>query len=125
MWRLVISQLLVPGVARRAGVGEDDALLELARVDVERDALDAVHAELDRRDAAVERRAVVLHAGRHANRLALDVHRDLQQVVRVATTRRSTAASAPQTAIVSADEPAMPAPAGDSPRVVSVAFSSR
>ena len=31
---------------------------------------------------------------------------------------------APQTAILSAEEPAIPAPAGDSPRVVSVAFSS-
>jgi hypothetical protein len=31
-------------------------------------------------------------------------------------------ASAPQTATVSADDPAIPAPAGDSPRVVSVAF---
>jgi hypothetical protein len=34
-------------------------------------------------------------------------------------------ASALQTAIVSADDPAIPAPAGDSPRVVSVACSSR
>ena len=33
-------------------------------------------------------------------------------------------ARAPQTATVNADEPAMPAPAGDSPRVVSVALSS-
>ena len=80
MWRFVISQLLVPGVARRAGVGEDDAPLELARIDIERDAADAVDAELDRRDAAVERRTIVLHAGRHANRLALDVHRHLQQM---------------------------------------------
>ena len=34
-------------VARRAGVGEDDPLLELRRVDVEGDAPDAVDAELD------------------------------------------------------------------------------
>ena len=60
-------------------------------IDVERDARDAVDAELDRRDAAVERRPVVLHAGRHADRLALDVHRDLQQIARRRTTRRSTA----------------------------------
>ena len=51
----------------------------------------------------------------------------------IATWRRSSGridapvqrASAPQAAMVSADDPAMPAPAGDSPRVVSVAFSSR
>ena len=70
------------GVARRAGVGEHDAALELARIDVERDAADAVDAELDRGDAAVQRRPIVLHAGRHADRLALDVHRHLQQVAR-------------------------------------------
>ena len=34
-------------------------------------------------------------------------------------------ASAPQTATFSADDPAMPAPAGDSPRVRSVRFSAR
>ena len=47
--------------------------------------------ELDRRDAAVQRRPVVLHAGRHADRLALDVHRDLQQMPRRRRTRRSSA----------------------------------
>ena len=41
------------------------------------------------RDAAVERRPVVLHAGRHADRLALDVHRDLQQVRPASGRRRS------------------------------------
>ena len=90
-----------------------------------RDAADAVDAELDRGDAAVERRPVVLHAGRHANRLALDVHRHLQQLLRDPPTRSVQRASAPHDAMVSADDPAMPAPAGDSPRVVSVAFSSR
>ncbi len=88
------------------------------------DAPDAVDVELDRRDAAVQRRPVVLDAGRDPDGLALDVHRDLEQVLgRIdAPVQR---ASAPQAAIVSADDPAMPAPAGDSPRVVSVAFSSR
>ena len=86
---------------------------------------DAVDAELDRRDAAVQRRPIVLHAGRHADRLALDVHRDLQEMLGVVGRCRSSAPARRTTAIVSADEPAMPAPAGDSPRVVSVAFSSR
>ena len=67
------------GVARLAGVAEDDALLELGEIDVERHALDAVDLELQRRDAAVERRAVVLQAGGHVDRLRLDVHGDLQQ----------------------------------------------
>ena len=71
------------GVARRARVGEHDSLLELSRVDVERDPPDAVHPELDGRDAAVQRGTVVLHAGRHADRLALDVHRDLQQALSI------------------------------------------
>ena len=76
-------------VARRAGVGEDDAALELARVDVERDAADAVDAQLDGGDPAVQRRPIVLHAGRHADRLALDVHRHLQQILGVGSSRRS------------------------------------
>ncbi len=88
MCRLVMSQLLVPEFLRRAGVGQDDALLELARIDVERDASNAGDAELDGRDAAVERRAVVLHAGRDANGLALDVHRHLQQMLRHRRARR-------------------------------------
>ena len=50
-------------------------------IDVEPDAADAVDAQLDRRDAAVERRPIVLHAGRHLDRLALDVHRHLQQIL--------------------------------------------
>ena len=68
---------------------------------------------------------VVLDAGRHPDRLALDVHRDLEEVLGIASTRPVQRASAPHAAMVSADDPAMPAPAGDSPRVVSVAFSSR
>ncbi len=74
--------------------------------------------------AAVQRRTVVLHAGRHADGLTLDVHGHAQQILRVADAPVHRA-SAPQAAMVSADDPAMPAPAGDSPRVVSVAFSSR
>ncbi len=72
--------------------------------------------ELERGDAAVQRRPVVLQAGRHVDRLRLDVHGDLEQrlglVVRAAAIRRSAA----QTATFSADEPAIPAPAGDSRR---------
>ena len=75
-----------PGVARCAGVGEDDAACELAGIDVELDPTDAVDAQLDRRDAAVERRAVILNAGRNANGLALDVHRHLEQMVGVGGT---------------------------------------
>ena len=59
------------------------------------DAADAVDAELDRRDAAVQRRPVVLHAGRHADRLALDVHRDLQQIARASCDAPVQRASAP------------------------------
>ena len=52
------------GIARLAGVAEDDPLLQLAEVDVERHAVDAVDLELQRGDAAVEGRPVVLQAGR-------------------------------------------------------------
>src|SRR5581483_5183394 len=69
-----------PRVAGRAGVGEHDAALQFVRVDVERDAADAVSAQFDGGDPAVERGAVVLDAGRDADRLAFDVHRDLQDV---------------------------------------------
>src|SRR5262249_9224399 len=47
-------------VARRAGVDEHDALLELAGVDVDSDALDGFGTELDGRDAAIQRRAEIL-----------------------------------------------------------------
>ena len=70
-----------PGVPRRAGIGQDDPALQLAGIDVERDPANAVHAQLDRGDAAVQRGPIVLDAGRHADRLAFDVHRDLQQIV--------------------------------------------
>ena len=53
------------------------------------DAADAVDAQLDGRDAAVQRRPVVLDAGRHLDGLALDVHRDLEQVLGGASTRPS------------------------------------
>ena len=69
------------GLPRGAGVGEDDPLLEIARIDIERDPPDAVGPELDRGDAAVQRRTIVLHARGHANRPALDVHGDLEQVI--------------------------------------------
>ena len=36
-----------PGVARRAGIGEDDVLLELVRIDMQRHPLDPVGAQLD------------------------------------------------------------------------------
>ena len=68
------------GVPRGPGEGEHDPALELGRVHVERDPPHAVDAELDRGDAAVERRAIVLHAGRHLDRLTLDVHGDLEEV---------------------------------------------
>ena len=76
-----------------------------AQVDVERHAVDAVHLELERGDAAVERGPVVLQAGRHADRLGLDVHRHLQQRLRARSASRFHSASAAQTATFSADEP--------------------
>src|SRR5439155_12712687 len=66
------------GSARRAGVRQHDAALELARIDVEHHTGDPGDAELDGRDAAVERRTIVLHAGWDPDRLAFDVHRHLQ-----------------------------------------------
>src|SRR5262245_6776516 len=71
-------------VSWRAGVGEHDSALELGYVDVQSDAPDPFHAELDRRDAAVQRRPIVLDAGRYADRLALHVHRDLQERIGLA-----------------------------------------
>ncbi len=71
------------GVARRARVGQHDAAFELAGVDVETDACNPRDAELNRRHTAVEGGTVVLHAGRDADRLTLDVHRDLKQTVRL------------------------------------------
>src|SRR5439155_20561551 len=68
-------------VSRRARVDEHDPPLELARIDFEADALDTVDAKLDRRNASVQRRTVVLYAGWYADRLTLDVHRDLQEVI--------------------------------------------
>src|SRR5258708_18837071 len=69
------------GAARRVGVGEHDALLQLVRVDVDSDAPDAADPDLHRRDAAVDRRAIVLRPGRYADRLRLHVLRDLEDLV--------------------------------------------
>ena len=106
------------GVARRAGVAEDDAPLR-ARADRRRAATrrEPVRAELERGDAAVHRRPVVLQARRHPDRLRLDVHRRRRAAPRGRRCDPVQRASAPHTATFSADEPAMPAPAGDSPRV--------
>src|SRR5439155_14223711 len=68
------------GIARRAGISEDDAPFELVRIHVEADAPYTVGAKLDGRDAAVQRRPIILHAGRHPDRLTLHVHRDLEQM---------------------------------------------
>ncbi len=72
-----------PREVRRARIGEHDAALQLRRIDVDRDALDAVRPQLDGRDAAVVRRPVVLQAGRHVDDLRLDVHGDRQELLAV------------------------------------------
>src|SRR4051812_34638859 len=72
-----------PRVAGRAGVGEHDAALELARIDVESEPLDAVDAQLDGGDATVQRGPVILDPGRDLDRLALHVHGGEQQVFRI------------------------------------------
>ena len=74
-------------------------------------------AQLDRGDPAVVGRPIVLHAGRHVDHLRLDVHRDLQELRRPSRSRSLQAASAPQTAMFRAEDPAMPAPTGESERV--------
>ena len=72
-----------PGVARFARVAQHETALQFRGVHVQRDAADAVDVELERGDAAIERRAVVLQSGGHPNRLRLDIHRDLQQRLRL------------------------------------------
>ena len=69
------------GVPRRVGVREREPRLQFVRPDVERHAADAVHAQLHGGDAAVVRRPVILHAGRDVDRLRLDVHGDLKNLV--------------------------------------------
>ena len=69
------------GLPRLARVGEHDPLLEVPRINIEGDTLDAIHAKLDGRNAAVHGRPIVLYASRHTNRLTFDVHSDLQNVV--------------------------------------------
>jgi hypothetical protein len=69
------------GAARGSGVSEDDPAVEVGWVDLQRDAAHAVGPQLDGGNAAVERRAIILHPGRHANRLALEVHGGLQEIV--------------------------------------------
>src|SRR5262245_4784620 len=70
-------------VARLARVAQDDSAFELAKVDLERNAVDAIDIEFERSDPSVERRPVVLQPGRNGNRLRFDVHRDLQQCLRL------------------------------------------
>src|SRR5205823_1840677 len=71
------------GVAGRGGFGEHDSLLELTRIDVGRDTVDSVPAQIDRGNAAIEGRTIILDAGGYAERLAFHVHRDVQQMVSV------------------------------------------
>src|SRR5262245_54074 len=70
------------GVARCTGIGEHNPSFELDRVHVQADAADAGHGKLDGRHAAVERGSVVLDPGGHANRLTLDIHCHLKDLVR-------------------------------------------
>ena len=69
------------GVPRCSGIHEHNPLFELTGIDVDCDARYAGDAEFDGGDASVQGWPVVLHAGRHANGLALDVHGHLQQVL--------------------------------------------
>ena len=55
----------------------------LERIHRELDAAHAVHAELDGGDPAVQRRPIVLKTRWDLDGLALNVHRDLQQIVGV------------------------------------------
>src|SRR5438093_6482196 len=68
------------GMAWRTGVSEHDVVRQLAGVDSQWHPPDALDAQLDGGDPAVERRTVILHAGWDPNRLALDVHGHLQQM---------------------------------------------
>src|SRR5687767_14779353 len=68
-----------PRIVGLAGVAQRHAPGQLVEVHVEWHAVDAVHVQFQRGDAAVERRPVVLQPGGHPQRLRLHVHRDLQQ----------------------------------------------
>lgn len=66
------------GIARGARVGEHDARSQCLRIYLHLHAAHTSDRQLNRGDAAVERRAVVLHARRHVDHLGLDVLRQLQ-----------------------------------------------
>ncbi len=80
--RLVISQLLMPEARGAPGVADDQAGAERRRRRRRAATRRApLHAELQRGDAAVQRRPVVLQPGRHADHLRLDVLGNLEQRV--------------------------------------------
>ena len=98
---------------RRAGVEQHEALVHF--VQRRRDALAAGRrpVEMNGVDAAVHGGIVVLAAGGNADQLRFDVLRDHADLLHVEVTVEKRASAAP-VAIISADEPEMPAPAGDS-----------
>ena len=71
------------GLARRSGVGEQKAHLDLFGRDRNGGAMDSVGIEMNGADAAVERGIVVLAAGGHADDLGLDVLGDDAQLFEI------------------------------------------
>ena len=70
------------GIARLSRVAQHEARCEIGRIHVEGDAPDDAGSEFERRDAPMERRAVVLQAGGHPDDLRLDVLRRVEERLR-------------------------------------------
>ncbi len=103
-------------LARRAGVGEDKAAVELGGIACNAVAMDAIDIEFDGTDAAVQRGIIILTSGGNTDELRFDVLRNLAELFRESL-RAPKRASAEAVAIIKAEEPEIPAPAGDSESV--------
>src|SRR5208337_7701 len=70
------------GIARRARVAQNDALIEVVEIHWYRDAPHARGSQLDGADAAIKRRVVILHARWNADDLRFHVLRDFADLLR-------------------------------------------
>src|SRR4051794_39125911 len=74
--RLEDLPIVYAGLARRSGVGDNEAPLNLFRRDWQGFAVDSVGLKMDGADATVERGIVILAASRYADELCFDVLRN-------------------------------------------------
>ena len=100
-------------LARRSGIDQHEAPVQLFRRDADRGMVNAIGIKMNGAHAAIQSGIVILASGGNLDELGFNVLRDHANLLAISflPVKR---ASAAVVAIISADEPEMPAPAGDS-----------